>query len=303
MTLGSWFLFFFSIFYCLSAEAARVGTVDAEQIEVRQKPDLTSTVLEQLPRGSPIQASNHPAEGFHKIRTQSGILGWVPVNSLHLEPAPSVSEQDETSGKVPLKSREERVKSTPMKVRVRLLGGMDFFSLGGVINNLGSLGGGYHFGGELCLMVTGPVGIVFRGESIFNSTRLTDSVSGLIYQVSVNSLPIELGFEYVLLGKAFSIHFGLLGGVTIPTSITTTLSSTGDVSRFLNNSFTLLGRVNCNWQFAEWVSVFLEGGYRSLVTSGFTPTNAPGTAAGILQSSFNLNLTGAMMSAGLSFGF
>ncbi|MEO5968886.1 MAG: hypothetical protein ABIQ95_03080 [Bdellovibrionia bacterium] len=81
---------FFSMLLILlcssSALAARAGTVDVEGTELYQFADKKSVVLIKLHKGTRLTASNVATLGFHKVRLQSTLVGWVSEKALVLQP-------------------------------------------------------------------------------------------------------------------------------------------------------------------------------------------------------------------------
>jgi uncharacterized protein YgiM (DUF1202 family) len=84
-----WALAFFST---APAFAARTAVVDVDQTEMLRGPQKNSEVLQTLKKGQHVTASNYPTEGYYKVRTVDGTLGWVKANTLELGPMPDLKE-------------------------------------------------------------------------------------------------------------------------------------------------------------------------------------------------------------------
>lgn len=65
-----------------AAVAAQGAWIDGDEVEIRDAPNPSARVLARMKRGSGVAASTIPTLGYHKIRTHSGVLGWVSGASL-----------------------------------------------------------------------------------------------------------------------------------------------------------------------------------------------------------------------------
>ncbi|OFZ22379.1 MAG: hypothetical protein A2X94_00075 [Bdellovibrionales bacterium GWB1_55_8] len=65
-----------------SAQAARIAQVEVDQAEARQGPGTTSQVLFRLKKGAWVYSSNLPTEGYFKVRSREGGVGWVPTDAI-----------------------------------------------------------------------------------------------------------------------------------------------------------------------------------------------------------------------------
>jgi uncharacterized protein YgiM (DUF1202 family) len=74
------------------AFAARTAIVDVDQTEMYRGPQKDSQVLQYLKKGQHVTASNYPTEGYYKVRTVDGTLGWVKASTLELGPMPDLKE-------------------------------------------------------------------------------------------------------------------------------------------------------------------------------------------------------------------
>ena len=84
------------IAFPLSARAARHGKVDVDGTEVLGAPRKSANVLMKLKVGQKVMVSNYPTEGYYKVRTSNGTLGWVKADSLILGPLPDLSQNGKT---------------------------------------------------------------------------------------------------------------------------------------------------------------------------------------------------------------
>ena len=75
------------------ALAARQATVDTDNVELREGPGPKYKVIEKLSLGTPVAASNQTIEGYYKIRTSNGTIGFVLADALVLQPTPTEEAQ------------------------------------------------------------------------------------------------------------------------------------------------------------------------------------------------------------------
>jgi hypothetical protein len=66
--------------------AARGAVVDVEGLEMRRGPGQKYGLIQRLSRGMHLVVSNYPTEGFYKVRTLKGEVGFVQADSLILAP-------------------------------------------------------------------------------------------------------------------------------------------------------------------------------------------------------------------------
>jgi len=287
-----------------SALAARKGVVELDEIELKETASKSGKVLEKLKKGEQVVASNLPLEGFYKVRTSSGTLGWIQEGQLTLEPVPP-SDPEATDGdsksdpKDPFKKPKEPERIVRQTIRFRGMGGLQMLSMNNMVPNY-TISQSLYYGGDLAILFTPGFGIVFRGEQLRQQLNLTSSGSSNAYQVQLASLPVMGGLEFGVLGDHFSVHVSILGGVGLQSSIKvvgTTDSTQGSVSAVMPLAALLKGDVT--WQMSHVFGLFGEVGFRYLYAGGITPGgNSPA-----LVSPSNLDFRGAFFGGGLSIGF
>ena len=306
------------LFGTSGAHAARLATVQEGGADVYEEADTTSKVVEKLPAKTDLAASNLPTAGFHKVRTPSGEIGWVQAASLILQPPPT-DEELAAAGAPDPKDEAKRLEEEKLelryadspgyirqRVRLRLLGDVDLYTASGIVSNFNGISQGYSYGGELALMLSSHVGLAVRAEYLFQSVGLTDSTTGKNFLVSLNSLPIMLGLDVIVIqGPRASVHIAAYGGLSPETEFTSTDKTDtpppSNVADVVTSNFTALAKADLSWQFSKPISAFLEVGYRYLVTSPLTPP--PNNGALILNSPFTLNLSGPVLGAGIGISF
>lgn len=99
------------------AQAAKFALIERKEVEVLEGPDKKFRVLKKLYEGDRILASNYPVQGFHKIRTKLGFIGWVPAEAIAFEkPLPAIRYRQTSNMHSPTGSRtssEEAVSELP----------------------------------------------------------------------------------------------------------------------------------------------------------------------------------------------
>jgi hypothetical protein len=281
--------------------AARVAVIDSDEAVLLETPNRAGKILEKLKQGDEVAASNLPVEGFFKVRTQSGILGWMSEEVLELRPppiSPPTEGGEEPPAKDPLKKKVIQ-QEVHQRVRFRGFGGYNYFNLNGIVTSV-SISQLAYFGGEFTYLISPGFGIILRGERITQNINLTDAATSNLYQIGMGSTPITVGPEFGIVGNKLAVHFSMLGGIgfnSLLQATGTTDSTSGMVSASL--PFTAIVKADLTWQFSRVLGLFAEGGFRYLHATDIGPTgNSP-----ILQPLSALDFRGPFLGAGLSAGF
>jgi uncharacterized protein YgiM (DUF1202 family) len=77
-----------------SAHAARTAVVDKDNTDLLRGPQQDAQVVTELKKGQHVTASNYPTEGYYKVRTVDGTIGWVKANTLILGPMPDLKSSN-----------------------------------------------------------------------------------------------------------------------------------------------------------------------------------------------------------------
>jgi len=311
-----------------AAWAARGATVDLADTEVFEGPGTKFKVVEKLPKGTALAASNLPIEGFFKVRTSTGLIGWVAADALVLQPpaldsaaaggvesldAPGAAPAPMATAVVrPIRAAPTRVeRGSRQLIRIRALGGGYLNYFAGVVSNYTSLGFGGYGGGEVAFNLTPNFAAGVRVDYVMRSFVLTDlstPSSPQNYQIDMSALPVIAGMEYQYLtfGK-FSSRVALFGGLAVLgrfQSMDLGVASSSTNESLINHvTFTGLLKVDLNWQFSRYFSVFAEAGYRYLRTVEQTPSPSTNSGAAVLESRFILDHGGGVFGGGVSFSF
>ncbi len=274
------------------AWAARPGRVDVEGAEVYEGPGSSFKVVDKLPKGTPLAVSNVATEGFFKVRTPSGAVGFMSAEVLVMNETPAGAPPADTGpfSEIPSTTVAAREAPTRKYVRFRFLGGLNFFSVGDVntLFNFDELKLGFHGGMEFNLLLKSDIALVVRFERIFKTVVATDSVSRKSFQLDLNSTPVTTGVELLLSkDKKFFTQFVILGGLGIQTGLTSTALNEGapNLTGYLDHAFTAMAKINGNWTLNKTWFFFGELGYRVLKTR----TMASPGVAGAGQEAFKAN--------------
>lgn len=314
------------------ALASRSATVDADNTEVREGPGPSYKAIDKLPKGAQVAASNQPIEGFYKIRTSAGVIGFVSAEVLVLQPVPSddapapVAEVPPPTSSVapsdaykPTVSNETNFRNRNRKkmIRLKLLGGYNFFSVGDVNNLLSAnvLQFGFNAGGEIDFLFTQDLAMVVRLERVFKSVFAQDQRTTTAFDMSLSSIPLMVGLELTLTNDTkFSSHFTVMGGLAMLTDLTSTdiNANVPNVTEMTSTTFTGVAKFDFTYAFNKTWSAFAEAGYRYLKTGQITPST-PTTVNGsqIFQDPNNagnyipvsLDLSGPFVGLGVGFAF
>lgn len=310
-----------------SAWAARPGRIDVEGAELFEGPGRGYSVLEKLARGTPVAASNYPTEGFYKVRTGSGLVGWVSIDSIVIDDLPDPIEPS----KQPLNTPSTADPSNPWRgksptathadyfrnrryshfLRVRALGGLSFFQAD-ELNSFLSFGGlknGMHVGGEVNFRFTRDIAMVVRVERMSKEIAGRDSTTDMVFQMDLSAIPIMTGLEITLTEESnFSSYFGIMAGIGLSTSLSSTIVGRENATTtFLSHNFTGLGRLLLAYHLTKTTHFFVEAGYRLLRTQPQIPSST-GDGKEIWQRGgtfqpLSIDLSGVISSVGVALHF
>ena len=284
--------------------AAHVAAVEENGVAFYAFPNQESEVLERLNKFTFVYVSNYPISGFYKAKTTAGKIGWIAVNDVKLRPSrtPSAEATAQESADGELESSEHAVKiKRAESLSLRLFSDFNLFNDSGVVNNYGSLGNAFGFGGELVAPFGKSWSLVFRLESIAKSFVFSDTSTGNTFQVSIGSIPVLLGPEWILVnGPRGALFFSMLGGAGLQTQIH--VVSSGNDLPFSSTAFTALAKLSLLYHVSQSVLIFAEGGYRYLQASPMSIA-IPSGSSFILPSTFTLNYSGPFLGLGVGYQF
>jgi hypothetical protein len=314
---AGWFFFFALslLFISKPALSARSATVDVEGVELKEGPGAGFKTLEKLPKGTPLAAGNQPIEGFFKVRTGAGTIGFVQADLLVLQPPEAPAPEEPSPAPRPRSQRQRQAQQPRFRrYKVKAIGGYDFFSVADV-NTLFSanvLQFGYSAGVEFEYVVLPEWALVFRAERLFKSVLARDSNTLKSFDMSISSNPLMLGGEYTVSDNGiFSAHVALLGGIGLVTDLRATdlTDNPPNVTDMSALAYTGLLKADVTYSINKTWTVLAEAGYRYLATPQITPADSqngsqifkdPKTQAYIPLS---LSLSGPFIGVGVGAAF
>lgn len=82
---------------CLSktAGAAQLAIVDVDKTPLYEMPNTSSKVQIPLKKGQKLAASTYPLNGYYKVKTGNGLIGWVTSETLILKKPESATSKTE----------------------------------------------------------------------------------------------------------------------------------------------------------------------------------------------------------------
>jgi hypothetical protein len=286
------------------AHAARNATVDGKNIQLYASPDKSSQVLGTLDDGEALQVSNYPTQGFYKVRTASGDIGWVLAAAINTDdeslPAPESSALDIPVPKpapspkpTPAPALDERtvdaqdLREGPVPVRnpyeIKAYVGIQKVSLSDVNNLLGTtvVNTMPYFGAQFGLPLSGSLNLLFRVD------HLTASATAVGDSFSLSSTPLMLGFEYAFYRrKTFFMQASVLTGVALANTLDATASSqpTPNLTELSATSFTEMLKIDAGYDLSRVFSIYAEAGYRFLKSESVGPSIV-GNGSSVFQNS------------------
>lgn len=306
------------------AHASRVGRIDVEGVEVFEAPGRGSTVLEVLPRGSRVAASNFPTEGFYKIRTGSGIVGFVSVDSIVVDEMDSV----DPTARPPMNTQSTVDPANPWRgnpspaaqsdnrnrrhisfIRLRGFGSWTLMTAADINAHLSlaeGLKNAYGIGGEVNFRFTRDLSMVIRAETISNAVVVHEKQVDKSLELLASAFPIMAGLEVTLSDeRGFSSYFGVMAGIAVNTMFQSTVLGTSPEPRetqFVSQNFTGLGRLLFAYHVNKTAHLYAEIGYRFLRTEANEPTQF-GSFSEIWNKPITLDMSGVNLGAGLALHF
>lgn len=285
-----------AMIFATDVYAAQLATVDIEAVEVRDGPGSKFSTVETISKNRKIAVSNLPTEGFFKVRTPSGKIGWIPSDSVTLG---KISEDPEIT-----EAKTGSSGSHPWEMRA--FGGQTFFSMTDVNAVLGTTGfkTGYNFGAEVGYKFNPHIGLFFRGEKILKNTILQIESTQENYSFAVSSLPLMAGLQFMLVEtRTLSADFAIFGGYALASSVSGSAVGAGDPTVFKASTLTGLAKADLNWRISRRFGFYVESGYRLLRTANLLPAQT-GSIENLFQSNgstvpISLNLSGFLAGIGL----
>lgn len=285
--------------FLFSAQAAQQLTVKVDSASVYQQPNTASGTVDAITGGTVVSASSNPTNGFFKVRSPKGIVGWVSAEDLGQEAPDRVGG----SGSENTSFRTEASRFKKQVGRLSLHGGLDFFSFSQstALSDQGyTVSMGPAIGGDFLITAASPFVIGVYADYIFKNLLIDITGSSGTTSVSIDTsfhvIPLELliGAEFPSHG-IFRIFFAGFGGYALAgLSATATVGTASTATTASGGGPTFGGQLRLGIYPHKNFGFFVDGGYRyaktTLTVDGST-TEIP------------LDFSGAYASGGISLCF
>lgn len=312
------------------AQAAQLGQIDADSAKIYRLPQGDAEIVTTVKKGDYLTVSNYPYEGYYKVRTTKGEVGFIDTNDIyvirdpevlrkvlhHNKQAPQI-RRDEPQVDLPTKPDREGRLGIKGPIHASLYGGLTLFpwsefqTATSVTNYTGSL----DFGGEVHFPVSRDFTFGIRMDIMTKGFVIKDSGGSTTHNLSSGAIPLMLGFGWRATpadaSSKFRVFVAAMGGVSFNTSFSSqdvTIAS-DNVTTYSALGIAALGKVEVAYMLSRALGLKLEGGYRFLRTTGAV-TASPASASGntYLQSGGStitmiLNYSGFEVGGGAVFYF
>ena len=294
------------------AFAAQDSTIIKDSAAIYSEPNSKSKVLEYLPMGMEVRVSSFPmAGGWYKIRSRTGIYGWLNEKflSVYTPPEGTTNAKDDLSKKGEYRPERDR------KWFVRALGGFAFFKPDDLntLFDFDDLNTGRTLGGEVGVFISERVALAFRMEALAKDVVAKEKNTGLFFNLALRSYPVMGGMDFYFMKlPAMRVSLGLFGGLAFATSFSSEASALDAPNTVVlqRNPFTSYVRVNVTRPLGRVVSVFGELGYRYLRSDEIDTSSARDINGGIPIYARNgdfrarvIDLSGVVIALGVGIHF
>lgn len=310
------------VFFQTSAHAAQTAVVDVDVAPIMDKPKHGAGMVDKARRGTTIILSNHPTEGFYKVRMPNGTIGWIPVDAIRLDvPVSSTSAAPNAlpSGVVPHELDAYKpvhlIPELPWAeslFEIRAFGGLSYINPDDYNQYFSKtmFNSALGFGAELGVRIAPRLYAVARLERMTKTVSTTDMNPNNTgsYSLELNSTPFCIGLEYAISReKKFSLDMAVLIGVGFSTEIKATAlgKPQPNVTEYESSPFTSIAKLNGNYRITRKFGVFSDFGYRFLRTAPIVPGKV-GSGSVIFQAGgvyppTVIDLSGFFLGAGIVF--
>ena len=288
----------FTFFWVDTALAARKARVVADQAAVVQYPKPNANILTRIDKGIEVNVSDRPTQGFYKVRAPDGRIGWISGNDIFVPPNESVPL--EPYGKI----REKREKSATLKEHSRLAIalGVQNLSFSGLPPAFDStaMNPGTNLLVEMQFGISDYFYWALRGEVLRASTGERGLGNGVTEQLSLFSIPVQLGIDFSLIrANRFLLGLGLYAGLTYANfTIAQTTATQGTEATYTSFDPTGTLALHANIGISRRLGIYLEAAYRYEQSGDFNSTTSFGGVP-----SFQINYSGTTARAGVQFRF
>ncbi|MCC7442328.1 MAG: hypothetical protein IT285_11880, partial [Bdellovibrionales bacterium] len=261
---------------------------------------------------------NLPTQGYYKVRTPTGEVGWVAGENLALYGGGFSGGEGEMPAPAdpaprPFMAAENTEKRGRKAFRLRAFGGLTLFNMAdfGEVTGFNELSNGPYFGGELHFLLTRKVSMDVRIEAIVKSTVGRDDKNKRVYQFDVFSLPVMIGVGAELASsRKAEFHISALGGIALNTEVSATASSLAEPNETILQSIPFVGMFKADFGLRLGGNLYLsvEAGYRDLTTKKLEPSTS-GNGSDLFENTADevvpvtIDLSGFFFGTGVSFSF
>ena len=270
----------------LPAQAARNGKVVVDSAKIFENPKPGSTVIDSVPKETPVQVSNTQTNGYFRVRVPGGTVGWISGNEIFVS-TPELKVEPET---VAQKTAPDDDPEKEDRARIQLTGGMQLLNFTGIPAAIDVSDVKTGIGGTLEIQFKLMPMIYLAGRAEYYKK------SGSI--VSFSTFPLMAGLSIVPFStKLFRLGIGAYSGAAIMTNLS--IEKDGKKSEYSAFNFTGYGNIQASVALFSNTSFLLEGGYRIHTLNA--PENT--SADGLLLPAFEADFGGIIARAGFEFRF
>jgi hypothetical protein len=321
-----------------SALAAKNGVIEGKNVNLFSDPNKSSDVITAVTNGEPVIMSNYPTQGFYKVRTAAGQVGWVDANSVTvgspseeevLPPpsAPSVAMPAAPVNPVPEADTSMRPPSTLGSPSSDVLHYEDVqpttdyrvresessaphvrtpFELKAFVGlqllkltEVNQVANGTVATSGLYFGAQFGVPIEDRMNLLFRLESITRNATANGSNASLSATPIMTGLSYSLLREKPKAVKLQASLLLGIANASFTETSGSNTTQYSSSSFTEMLKMDLNVPVSRSVEIFAEAGYRFLKSASIGPTLNGNPTTG--QPIIPLDFSGIFIGAGLGF--
>jgi hypothetical protein len=321
-----WLVLLFSL--SSVASAAQNAQIIGPGGALKKYPRPSAETLESLPEGTALEVSNVPSQGFYRVRTSEGNLGWVAAQSILVgQEIPPPEDEIPPVAQVETKISVEPPVAPPAETRTETIfvdqadgnkrsemrpkGKIWISGFWGIqhihLSDLSSLLANplysweQHYGVQVDFPMTERLYWSFRAEN------MTGSVSAGSEVFSASSFPISSGISYRLIeDRFFQMRLTALLGIGFSTRFdaTATQLAAPNLTELSAAAFEQIIKLDQYFNVGKWTAFYFEMGYRNIASPSTGPTTlGNGSASFQVNGQYkpvSINLSGPMASMGIA---
>lgn len=308
-----------------SAHAARLAHVIVDEAEIREFPQKKAKSIGTLKKGEEVAVSNLPTEGFYKVRTKSGDLGWISGNDVFVAKKgaskdSSNQDSDQDSDKkskdkdkddetIHFKEDDDEADHEFHQPHSRVILGLGMQNP--IYNGLGTylvtsgINPGYGAELEFQFHWFSRVYWAMRAEYTFSKTAslALNDVNGTTQTMKHVGMPLQVGLVWSPFEtKGFRFGIGAYAGIALLNSTNVTQTNSAQVLTVTYGSTdpVFTGVVQIGYGLGLNSSLFFEGGYR-MEKTGLLPATTLENPTSVPP--FIIDYSGPIGRIGLEFRF